>query len=366
MPPGRAAPLEGAVLAVCVSGLLITSLSGLKHSVPTRNCVQQLIGLCGRTRSENGSSACLTCCGRNQHDLRLASCDHSDLRTFCGPSNGFEFAPPETVHVARSAVHASPIVLGDTVLFSTLEPDCSFYRLNISSGTLVWRFDAPRRDITRPSSSRCGLRASARVTSTAAGDHHIHIGSDNNSFIALQATSGHAVWWQPESSSSCIDSGKRRPCEVYSTALILPGPAASAVHLRIQGSEDGLLRAFDAATGDHLWNVTIGKEVNGSPVANPLNTSQIVIGADDGYLHCFVAATGEQCGRVDTCGQMDTMPSVDPVGGLLFYTCYYPPEAGKDYNHPRGWVGAVDLRTFGHRWFNNGTGGIPAFNPYHR
>ena len=80
--------------------------------------------------------------------------------------------------------------------------------------------------------------------------------------------------------------------------------------------------------------------------------------------YCLTAATGEQCGRLATCGQMDTMPSVDPAGGLLFYTCYYPPEPGKDFNHPRGWVAAVDLRTFTHRWLNNGTGGIPAFNPY--
>ena len=283
------------LLAAFVVNCALTSSSPLVSSAhinaaPSHGCVQQLVGLCGRVRSEHGSSACLTCCGRNQHALRSTDCAHSDLRTFCGPASGFDFqTPAQTLHTARSAVHGSPIVLDDTVLFSTLEPDCAFYRLNLSTGSVMWRFDGPRRDAADPSAARCGLRASARVSGAATGDYHIHIGSDNNSFIALEATRGGAVWSQLEPSSTCIDSGKHRPCEVYSTALITPGVAGKVEQLRVQGSEDGLLRAFDAATGDHVWNVTIGKEVNGSPVQNPLNASQFIIGADDGYLYLLRA-----------------------------------------------------------------------------
>lgn len=109
------------------------------------------------------------------------------------------------------------------------------------------------------------------------GAHHIHVGTDKNGFIVLDATSGDVVWSRMEPLAICTDSGKHRPCEVYSTALVLPRPRPPgwSQKIRVQGSEDGTVRAFDAATGEHtcIWNKTVGAEVNGSPVANPLNAS---------------------------------------------------------------------------------------------
>ena len=43
--------------------------------------------------------------------------------------------------------------------------------------------------------------------------------------------------------------------------------------------------------------------------------SQIVIGADTGFLHCLDVKTGRSCGRLPTCGAMDTLPSVDTATG---------------------------------------------------
>ena len=97
-------------------------------------------------------------------------------------------------------------------------------------------------------------------------------------------------------------------------------------------------RAFDAATGEHIWNKTVGKEVNGSAVANLLNDYQVVIAADDGYLYCLSVETGEECGRLANCGGMDTMLSVDPVENILFCTCYHPPDPQHLAKHTRGWV----------------------------
>ena len=83
-------------------------------------------------------------------------------------------------------------------------------------------------------------------------------------------------------------------------------------------------------------------------------------------MYCLSVETGEECGRLATCGGMDTMPSVDPVASMLFYTCYYPPDPQHLNVHPGGWVAAVDMRTFTHRWINNGTGGIPMFSSLHK
>jgi outer membrane protein assembly factor BamB len=213
---------------------------------------------------------------------------------------------------AKSPVHASPIALGGTVLYSTLEPDCAFYRINASTGDMLWRYAAPRPATTDPSGTRCGLRACARVSTDG---RHIHIGTDNNTFIMLSADRGEMVWAKPEPYAVCVDKARpvaeqNRPCEVYSTALLVGS-------LRIQGSEDGFVRAFREATGDLEWSVAVGAgcggsddlchQVNGSPVLNPTNASEIIIGADDGFLHCLVVASGEDCGRLATCGGMDTV-----------------------------------------------------------
>ena len=257
-------------------------------------------------------------------------------------------------------VHASPIV-GDTVLYSTLEPDCAFYRANASTGETIWRHPVPRRDTADPSNSRCGLRACARVSSD---EHSVHFGTDNNSFVALAADTGALLWSRSVPYSVCIDPAKpagqqERPCEVYSTALLAGG------FLRIQGSEDGQVRAFDATTGAMEWSVAIGEQANGSPVVNPTNSSEVIIGADDGFLHCLATATGRGCGRLATCGSMDTLPSVDVMAtGRLFYTCFRP-AADVGANHRSGWVGAVDMHTFTHQWTAGESCGIPLFTPAH-
>jgi outer membrane protein assembly factor BamB len=133
------------------------------------------------------------------------------------------------------------------------------------------------------------------VSRTHTGAHHVHIGSDNNSFIALDAASGAVVWSRAGPIATCLDSGKSRPCEAYSTALIVPWPGESPGwrDVRVQGSEDGTVRAFDAATGEHIWNKTVGGEANCSPVADPQNASQVVMAADDGFLYCLSVETGE-------------------------------------------------------------------------
>ena len=61
--------------------------------------------------------------------------------------------------------------------------------------------------------------------------------------------------------------------------------------------------------------------------------------------YCLEVETGEECGRLATCGGMDTMPSVDVADNLVFYTCYYPPDPNDMTHHVAGWVAAVDMDT---------------------
>ena len=171
---------------------------------------------------------------------------------------------------SRAPVHASPIVIGDSVLYSTLEPDCGFYRANASTGDLIWRFEAPRRDTNDATAARCGLRACARVS---ADGRSIHASTDNNTFVMLDADSGEMVWSALEPPALCVDHARpvgqqNRPCEVYSTPLLVESGSGE---LRIQGSEDGKVRAFDAANGHLEWSVDLGDQANGSPALSPVN-----------------------------------------------------------------------------------------------
>ena len=107
--------------------------------------------------------------------------------------------------------------------------------------------------------------------------------------------------------------------------------------------------------------------MNGSPVINPINGSQVITGADDGQLHCLAIASGERCGGYPSCGCMDTEPAVDATTSTLFFTCYIP---GSDPSaHADGMIASLDVATGKLRWtldhavgapiFSNGTSTLP-------
>lgn len=267
-------------------------------------------------------------------------------------------------------IHASPVVAGDTLLYSTLEPDCKLYCANASNGETLWTYSPPQRDTSDPKNSRCGLRTTVRL---GLNESLIHGANDNNTFFALDTSTGTEEWLEMAPNATCPDSstGKTRPCEVYSLALLVPFDGQT---VRLQGSEDGHVRAWTAATGQLLWDKDIGGQskgmlvaANGSPVLNPSNASQFIIGVDDGFLHCLEIATGQSCGTVETCGSTDTLPSVDSARNLLFTSC----ESDAQVSNPskpikgsvNGGVGAVSTDTFSYRWKHTDSRGIPLYVP---
>jgi len=259
---------------------------------------------------------------------------------------------------SRSPVHASPVVMDGTVLYSTLEPDCAMYLANSSTGAVLWRFAAPRRNTDNPLLSRCGMRTTARV---GPFKKLIHTGTDNNTFIAINASSGQAVWTRMETAATCKDGTHYRPCEVYSTALLVSSETAERHMVRIQGSEDGIVRALQADSGAVLWTAELGSEANGSPVLSPSNKSQFFIGTNDNFVYLLEVATGRLMGRVKTCGCVDTEPTVDNSTSTLFYTCFSldPSQPG---NHLGGFVGAVDSHNLTYRWKDNSSTGVPTYH----
>lgn len=130
--------------------LLVVALRQAAGAQPV--CIRQLLALCGGPTGGRaaGAPTCLWCCGIHQSALKVSGCSNADTHTFCEAAPRFQFGPARTAHTQPGAVHASPIILNDTVLFSTLEPDCAFYRLNATSGAVLWRFAGPHRDSADP------------------------------------------------------------------------------------------------------------------------------------------------------------------------------------------------------------------------
>eukprot|EP00038_Savillea_parva_P012083 m.202138 g.202138 ORF g.202138 m.202138 type:complete len:414 (-) comp21684_c0_seq1:353-1594(-) len=224
------------------------------------------------------------------------------------------------VPTAHQGLPSTPEDLSPAVLYATLEPDCTVNAVDATSGQLLWRYAVRRRDTADPADSRCGIRGSMRLSPDGS---LVHLGTDNNTFVAVRTADGTLAWnYSAPSSLACLNRGKNTTCEVYATALLVPWPGHANATIRIQGSEDGHVRAFDAASGALVWDVDLGSEVDGTAVVNPVNGSEVIVGADDGQLYCLAIATGNRCGTFPSCGTMDSQPAVDPNASTLFFTCY--------------------------------------------
>ena len=254
--------------------------------------------------------------------------------------------------VKGSPVHASPVLQhdnasssGDRLLFGTLEPACRLYSIDGRTGEVLWSYEAGSGD------ERCGLRT-VPVVDLANG--LLHSATDNNTFFALPLRSGgEPAWTLRRPSVVCTDTPVRlRACEIYSTALLLRG-------MRLQGSEDGHMRALEAATGKVLWDFTAGGMVNGAPVL--VSETDIAFGSDDRNFYRMDATTGKVKAKLPHCGRMDTRPALNAKDGLVYFTCFRPDDNPGD--HPNGTVYAVDVETWTEKWKIDGPTGVPLYVP---
>jgi outer membrane protein assembly factor BamB len=162
--------------------------------------------------------------------------------------------------------------------------DGKLYALNLD-GTIRWSFPTG---------------GSVRTTPLVAADGTIYFGSFDGNFYAVDA-SGVERWRQPTGAGGFFR---------FSSPILDPATGYVVV-----GASDGVLRAFDAATGDPVW---------GSPAAGPIYASPVAVGgkvlfgSNDGRVRVLDSATGDLLDVIDIGAAVQSSPAVDVPFGRLF------------------------------------------------
>jgi outer membrane protein assembly factor BamB len=124
-------------------------------------------------------------------------------------------------------------------------------------------------------------------------------GSTPNLLFAHKATNGELAWSQP------VDNSNSQ----Y--------PAASAAGRVFVGSDNGLLKAFDAVSGAPLWERQLSGYVSAPLV---VSATRVVINHGLGSLTSLSATTGEAVWSVSLAGSDRVSSNLVLANGLLYFT----------------------------------------------
>jgi outer membrane protein assembly factor BamB len=135
----------------------------------------------------------------------------------------------------------------------------------------------------------------AVVSSPTIADGVVYIGSMNDNFYALNASTGTLIWNYTTGNSI-----------VFSSAAVANGIA-------YVGSEDGDVYAFNASTGTLIWNCKVGELVWSSPaVANGM----VYIGSEISNVDALNASNGDLVWSYSTGDEVVSSPAID--NGVIF------------------------------------------------
>ncbi len=178
-------------------------------------------------------------------------------------------------------VDGAAAVVGDRVYFGA--EDKNFYCLTLADGKLVYKI---------PVGSVEG--------SVTFKDDRVYFGTEQGDLYCLKTADGTLVW------------KARIGADSDSTPAVVNGMVYTA-------AEDGVVRAYDQATGALVWHyvtegnrLNVGSERNGIWASPIYYRERLYIGGGNGYLHCLSADKGELIWRYKAHGPIwGTSPVVD-------------------------------------------------------
>jgi len=191
--------------------------------------------------------------------------------------------------------------------------------------------------------------AKAAALDVAAADWPTH-----RAGTAREARSGAAV---PEKVSRLWEYKPKATCD--------PTAPVAAGGMVFVGGSDGIVRAFDAASGQPKWTAYTGGAVRYPPT---IADGRAYVGSGDGWAYCFEAATGRLLWRFRAAPKerrisvYGTLSSTWPVSsGVLVHDGVAYLAAGIN-NFDGTHVYALDAATGKIRWQNNTSGHLDAFS----
>lgn len=180
------------------------------------------------------------------------------------------------IHATGGSVLSSPAAVDGMVFVGS--SDNKTYALDERTGTVIWNYPT----------------AGVVTSSPAVYGGRVFFGSYDKKVYALNETTGALIW-------SYITGGSVGSSPVVSSGTV------------IVGSLDGKLYAFAEATGTLQWSYSTGGSISSSPaVAN----GKVFFGSEDSKVYALDAATGTLIWNYTTGASVTSSPSV--VGGRVF------------------------------------------------
>ncbi len=136
-------------------------------------------------------------------------------------------------------------------------------------------------------------------------------------------------------------------------------PPVTAGGLVFVGGTDGIVRAFDAATGKTRWKARTGGAIRMPPA---IWQGRAFVGSGDGWLYAFEAATGRQLWRFRAAPAERLIPvygtlmSTWPVAGGVLVDNGVVYAAAGIANYDGTYLYALDAQTGKVKWHNNTSG----------
>lgn len=172
----------------------------------------------------------------------------------------------------------------------------------------------------------------------------------------LSGTVRDAIFKGSNSNSLAVQWQANTGAPIWSSPIAQYHPKVNKTFVYIANG-NGLLSAYDAATGERIWYYKSGAAISSTPL---LWGSNIWFGSQDRYLRKLDAITGEiKCSYISDGGIVSSPLAIDPDGIGPTGAMIYFGDAGLAGADDGGHVAAVDVNTCNEVWRFTGYGVPP-------
>ena len=189
----------------------------------------------------------------------------------------------------RSSVSSSAAVADGIICIGNM--DGTVYAFDEEDGELLWSYAIPRSEYDEHNI----------FSSPAVSDGIIYVQTYGENLYALDASTGALLW----------NSMNQNGWSAFSS------PAVSDGVVYAGGGRNNKFRAFDASTGDLIWEFHGGGSFMSSPA---VSDGMVYVGCNDNTIYALDAATGSLLWNFTTGGRVQSSPAV--ANGMVYFGSY--------------------------------------------